>query len=436
MSKKVGIFGLGKSGKASATYFRNLGYDVYISDDSEESLKNFDVANTIKVPVDNWPWSELEALILAPGIPLIFPAPHKAVELARANNVEVICDIEVVARNASKKAKFIGITGTNGKSTTTALIHYILKECGVDTQLGGNIGIAALSLDLKRDSVFVLEMSSYQIDLLKNTRFNVALLLNITPDHLDRYGSMERYIESKKGIFNNQTEDDVALVCVDQEVTQNISKGLEKDSHANLLTYITAGHILKGLEFPNLPGEHNRQNIIAAYLASHCYVKDEAKIIAAIRSFDGLPHRIENVFENAKVKFINDSKATNAEATEPAMKTFDNIYWMAGGVPKEGGIKLLQKYKDKIRHAYFYGQAGPDFANTYKGWGLGNYTLFKTFNEAFDAMAKAASNGNSGAQNVAMLSPSCASFDEFNNYEHRGQHFKGLALKFAKENNL
>ncbi len=438
MSKKIGIFGLGKSGIASATYFRNKGYDVYVWDDSEESRNGFDVINTVKIETEKWPWNELSALVLAPGIPLLYPAPHGVVATANKHNVEVICDIEILMRDAGKKAKFIGITGTNGKSTTTALLYHVLKECGVSAQMGGNIGIAALSLNAGKDDVFVLEVSSYQIDLLKKAKFNVAVLLNITPDHLDRYGPFENYVNSKKAIFNNQNEEDVAIVCVDQIVTNKISKDLEKGSHANLITYVTDGSILKNHEFSNLPGEHNKQNIIAAYLAAKCFVKDESKILAAIRSFHGLPHRIENVFENAKIKFINDSKATNAEATEPAMKTFDNIYWMAGGVPKEGGITLLEKYKDKIKYAYFYGQAGPDFAETYKSWGMVNYNLVKTFDEAFAGIAaKAMENSRTSyKQCIVMLSPCCASFDEFNNYEHRGAHFKELALKFAKDNGL
>lgn len=438
MNKKVGIFGLGKSGVASATYFRNKGYDVYVWDDSEESLNSFDVINTIKIEPEKWPWKELKSLVLAPGIPLLYPAPHGVVATARDNGVEVICDIEVLIRNADKKAKFIGITGTNGKSTTTALLYHVLKECGVNTQMGGNIGIAALSLDMNKEDVFVIEVSSYQIDLLKNAKFDVAILLNITPDHLDRYGPFENYVASKKAMFNRQTEQDVAIVCVDQIVTNKISKELEKESHANLVTYVTDGNILKGVQFSNLPGEHNKQNIIAAYLAAKCFVKDEAKIIAAIKTFSGLPHRIENVFENDKIKFINDSKATNAEATEPAMKTFENIYWMAGGVPKEGGIALLEKYKHKVKHAFFYGQAGPDFAETYKNWGETNFELFKTFDEAFAAAAKKATEDSRKSERkcVVMLSPSCASFDEFDNYEHRGRHFKELAIKFAKENGL
>ena len=437
MTNKVGIFGLGKSGKASATYFRNKGYDVYFWDDNQDSIKNFGVVNAIDMDIELWPWKQLESVILAPGVPLIFPKPHRVVELAKQHNVEVICDIEVLCRNANKQAKFIGITGTNGKSTTTALIYHVLNELGVDTQLGGNIGIGALDLDASRASVFVLETSSYQIDLLKKAKFDVAMLLNITPDHIDRYGSFERYVESKKCLFNNQTEEDVAIICTDQDITKQIAKELEQGSDANLVTYTSTGHLLKTHEFHYLPGEHNRQNIIAAFFACKSLGIDDNKIIEAIKTFKGLDHRIKNVFECKEIKFINDSKATNAEATEPALKTFDNIFWMAGGVPKEGGIKKLDKYFYKVAQAFFYGQAADEFANLYS-------TTFKTyvklvnFKDAFDAAASLAyeKGKETGKQSVVLLSPACASFDEFKNYEERGKLFASLALEFAKNKGL
>ncbi len=436
MTKKVGIFGLGKSGHASAFYFRNKGYDVYFWDDSPQTVNSFDVVNTTALDIEKWPWKELEAVILAPGVPLIFPKPHRVVELANQNNVEVICDIEVLFRNSAKGAKFIGITGTNGKSTTTALIHHALKELGMDAQLGGNIGIAALELDANRPSVFVLETSSYQIDLLKKAKFDITVLLNITPDHIDRYGSFERYEQSKREIFKNLNEDDVAIICIDQDITKKIADDLEKNSPVNLVTYVSTGHLLKAHSFPYLPGEHNRQNIIAAFFACKSLGLDDDKIIAAIKTFKGLDHRIKLVFGNSEIKFINDSKATNAEATEPALKTFDNIFWLAGGVPKEGGIKKLEKYFGKIAHAFFYGQAGAEFVDTYKTAGYKNHTQTKTFKEAFAAAASLALEQGKNKQSIVLLSPACASFDEFKNYEHRGDVFKELTNEFVKNNNL
>ena len=438
MNKKVGIFGLGKSGIASATYFRNKGYETFVWDDSIEAIKSLDIANIIAVDYQKWPWEELESVVLAPGIPLIHPKPHRVVELAHEHGVEVICDIEVLMRDASKRAKFIGITGTNGKSTTTALIYHVLKECGVDAQIGGNFGVAALSLNAGKDSVFVLEVSSYQIDLLKKAKFDVAVLLNITPDHIDRYGSFERYTQSKKEIFKNQDEDDVAIICVDQDVTKRIAKELDAESGVNLVTYVTNGHVLKGHNFVYLPGEHNRQNIIATYFACKSIGVDEDKIIAAIKTFKGLDHRMQRVFESAEIKFINDSKATNAEATEPALKTFESVYWLAGGVPKEGGIKKLEKYFPKIKHAYFYGQAADEFTGQYKAAGHNNFTTLKTIKDAFDAAAEAALKDaqKSGQQAILLLSPACASFDEFKNYEERGKRFCEFARDFAAKNNL
>lgn len=435
MKKSVGIFGLGKSGRASAIFFRNLGYNVFVWDDKPENLEQFDVINVEIKNYKDWDWKSLESLILAPGVPLLFPNPHEIVSIAFNNNVEVICDIEALICHANKKAKFIGITGTNGKSTTTALIYHVLRECGLSVQVGGNIGIPALELDYSQESIFVLETSSYQIDLLKNAKFDIAILLNITPDHLDRYGTFERYALSKKEIFNRQTEDDVAIICVDQDITKKIAGEIGAESKANLVTYITESHILKEEIFNYLPGIHNRQNIIAAYFAAKSCGVDDDKIIAAIKSFKGLDHRIKLVCENLYVKFINDSKATNAEATEPALKTFENIYWLAGGVPKEGGIEKLKQYFPKISHAFFYGEARDKFEASFKNAGYKNYNKVKTFDEAFHMAATIAFENAklSGKQSVVLLSPACASFDEFKNFEHRGKVFSQLATEFISK---
>ncbi len=434
-SKKVGIFGLGKSGAASATYFRNLGYDVYIWDDSKASVDALNVQNVIPSPIESWPWERLESLILAPGVPLTHPQPHKVVELARQHKVEIICDIEILFRYASAGSKFVAITGTNGKSTTTALIYHILKENNISAQMGGNIGVPALSLNIKKPDIFVLETSSYQLDLLKNTKFTVALLLNITPDHIDRYGSFENYTDSKKQIFNNQDEDDVAIICVDQDITKNMAKEIEKESDANLVTYITKGHILNNQQFPLLPGEHNRQNIVGAYFVCKSLGLNDSQIIAAAKTFKGLEHRIENIFSNKQISFINDSKATNADATEPALKTFENIYWLAGGKPKDGGIKSLENYFPKIKHAFFYATAADEFSSEYETAGYKNYTKVKTMKEAFEKAAEMVSADKS-EKAVVLLSPACASFDEFKNYEERGKIFGGYVHAFVKEKGL
>jgi UDP-N-acetylmuramoylalanine--D-glutamate ligase len=433
MRKAVGIFGLGKSGRASAISYRNLGYDVFVWDDKFENVDEFDVLNVTTIDYKNWPWERFESLILAPGVPLIFPKAHDVVKFAYDKNVEIICDVEALIRHANKKARFIGITGTNGKSTTTALIYHVLRECGVNVQVGGNIGTPALEMDYSQDSVFVIETSSYQIDLLKKAKFDIAILLNITPDHLDRYGSFERYAQSKKEIFSRQTEDDVAIICVDQDLTQKIATELKVESRANLVTYVSSNPFFKSENFPFLPGEHNKQNIIAAFFAAKSCGLEDAKIIAAIKSFKGLDHRIKLVYENQYIKFINDSKATNAEATEPALKTFEDIYWLAGGVPKEGGIEHLKKYFPKIKHAFFYGEARNEFENTFRGSGFKNYNNVATFAEAFNLAARIAlENGKADhKQSLVLLSPACASFDEFNNFEHRGKVFSQMALRFV-----
>lgn len=452
MQKKLAIVGLGKSGFSAVKYFLNKKYEIYAWDDNITSLnncfaelKNNKTIDTKKIlaieqstnqplPYQSWDWNNISEILFSPGIPVSLPKPHPIAELANKHNIPIISDIEVLARDKNPNSKIIAITGTNGKSTTTALIFHILKENNIPTQIGGNYGIPALDLDIKKDCWFVLEVSSFQLDITPSAKFNVAVFLNLTPDHMERYVTVDKYAQSKMRIFNFQEKADTAIICTDTEIMQGLSNQLKQKNKQNIISYKT-GEYLKNLDFQNLPGEHNLQNITAAFFACRQVGLTDEQIINSIRSFIGLDHRMQKVAETENVKFINDSKATNADATEPALKTFENIYWLAGGVPKEGGIEPLKKYFSKIRHAYFYGQAKDNFAKTYSEAGFSNFTILNSFREAFAQAGNDASSNPllqpSKNQNIVLLSPACASFDEFKNYEERGILFKDLSLAFV-----
>ncbi len=418
------------------------------------------------LPPDQWPWDSIKTLLLAPGIPFTHPKPHPVVEMAKKAGAEIICDVELLYRLAPE-ATYIGITGTNGKSTTTALIGHILKEAGKNVQVGGNIGVAAASLlKLGAGGIYVLELSSYQLDLLNTMRFRVAALLNITPDHLDRHGGMEGYITAKLHIFDRQSAGDAAIIVVDDDYTKRIAATLchpeqSEGTHAAgdpspsaqddtpKVIRISADAPPAGISaaaFKRLPGRHNVQNMTVAYAVAREMGVAHEVIIRAIGSFPGLDHRLQWIAEKDGTTFINDSKATNAVATEQALRAFcgchpersegshaagdpspsaqddKRIYWLLGGLPKEGGIESLREYFPCVRHAFLFGQAAPEFAKTLEGGAP--YTQCGTLETAF---AKAASLAEKDGGGVVLLSPACASFDQFLSFEHRGEVFRDLA---------
>ena len=423
--KIYGVFGLGKSGIATVNYLLGRGDTVFAWDDGEDARGNLKCT-----PIANWDWAKIDALILSPGIALHFPQPHDVVKLARQHGKRIICDIELLWED-NRNAKFIGITGTNGKSTTTALLAHILQQAGLDMAVGGNLGTAALTLG--KHEFYVLETSSYQLDLIDNTKFDIAIWLNISPDHIDRHGSLEGYIEAKKRIFKNGNT--TRIVGIDDEYSAKVCK--EQLTHPVLDTgspqKISAIQVRDVVpisrsnslgNFPNLPGEHNMQNINAAYEAAKALGVPHDTIIAAIHSFGGLKHRMELVATINGVKYVNDSKATNADSAMWALKTFDDIYWIIGGVPKAGGIESLAKFFPKICKAYIIGQATDEFAKTLEG-----KVAFEKCGDLQNAVAKAGLDAKTG---VVLLSPACASFDQFKSYEHRGDVFRQLVSNLMR----
>jgi UDP-N-acetylmuramoylalanine--D-glutamate ligase len=362
-NRDVAVLGLARSGLAAALALGAGGARVQAWDDAaERRAAAVERGIPIRDPA-SIDWQGIAALVLSPGIPHTYPKPHPAAAAARAASVPIVGDIELLVRSVPA-ARYVGVTGTNGKSTTTALIGHILKASGRKVEVGGNLGTPVLSFEpLQRDGVYVLEMSSYQLELTESLAFDVAVLLNLTPDHLDRHGGMAGYIAAKRRIFRRQQRPQAAVVGIDDEPSRALKAELDA-AGAQLVIPVSAetaapggvfveqGWLVDAMTAPaarmldlaratRLPGRHNWQNAAAAYAATRCFGIDAPRIADAIASFPGLAHRQELVATIDGVRYVNDSKATNADAAAKALGCYDDIYWIAGGLPKEGGIASL-----------------------------------------------------------------------------------------------
>ena len=445
--KHVALFGLGGSGLSTLRALVAGGAEVSAYDDSESSRARAIAAGFAIVDLAEADWSRFDAFVLSPGVPLTHPKPHWTVERARAAGVEIIGDIELFARERAAlapDAPFVAITGTNGKSTTTALIAHLLKVAGRHVQLGGNIGTPILDLaPPSRERVHVVECSSFQIDLAPGLAPSVGLMLNVTPDHLDRHGTIEAYAGIKERLV---AAADIALVGVDDAycravVARLIAAGRNKvfaisqraDAEADVFVeghkvYVRGeGEPRYDLALaPALRGEHNGQNAAFAVAAAEALGASRAAIADGLATFPGLAHRMEQVGREGRVLYVNDSKATNADAAEKALKSFRDIYWILGGKAKEGGIEPLRPLFDRVAKAYLIGAATDDFAAT-----LGDAVPFERSGElktALEAAARDAARSPS-SEPVVLLSPACASFDQFANFEARGDAFRALVLQ-------
>ncbi|MBO6633279.1 UDP-N-acetylmuramoyl-L-alanine--D-glutamate ligase [Parvibaculum sp.] len=445
--KNVAVLGLGKSGLATARSLEAGGAHVFAWDDAEARRAEAAKEGFTLADSSGWDWNTFAALVLSPGIPLTHPEPHPAVRKAQGAGVEVIGDIELFQRAVSasgKDVKIVAVTGTNGKSTTTALIGHMVRRCGGDAQVGGNIGRAVLDLEApSAGTVYVVEVSSYQIDLAPSLAPNVGVLLNITPDHIDRHGTVEHYAEVKARIFAHQTEKDTAVIGIDDPRTGEIctsesAKRVEKVVPVSVGKTLSRGvYALGGViydsmgtqtmkagdlgEIKTLAGTHNWQNAAAAYAAGRALGYPRERIIAAFESFPGLAHRMEIVGEADGVRFVNDSKATNADAASKALATYDNIYWIIGGKAKEGGIASLEPWFPRVRRAYLIGDAAKQFANTLKDKVEAIHC--GTLDRAVEAASRDAA-ADEAELKVVLLSPACASFDQFSSFEERGDVFR------------
>ena len=446
--KRVALFGLGGSGMATAEALRAGGAETIVWDDAEKAVEKARAAGFEALDLHRLDWKGIAALVLAPGVPLTHPVPHWTVELAKKAGVEIIGDIELFCRERKRLAKdapFVAITGTNGKSTTTALIAHILRQAGRDVQLGGNIGTPILALaPPAADRVHVIEMSSYQIDLTPSLSPSIGILLNLSPDHIDRHGTMDHYAAVKARLVKLA---DTAIIGVDDPYSEAIAVRGDHSGkpivRISLQEMLGAGIHVRGREIfawrghgrkladlagiGSLRGDHNAQNAAAAVATCLRLGLDEATIQAGLTSFPGLAHRMEQVGRVGKALLINDSKATNADSTEKALLSFPGgIFWIVGGKAKEGGITPLAPYFPRVAKAYLIGAASDEFAGTLQG--TVPFERSGTLDAAVSAAAADAKNADFD-EPVILLSPSCASFDQFPNFEVRGQRFRELAEK-------
>jgi UDP-N-acetylmuramoylalanine--D-glutamate ligase len=444
----VAVFGLGGSGLASCHALKAGGAEVIACDDNLDRMVEAAQAGFITADLRNLPWTNFAALVLTPGVPLTHPAPHWTVLKAREAGVEVIGDVELFCRERARhapRAPFVAITGTNGKSTTTALITHLMRQAGYDTQMGGNIGTAILSLEPPQAGrVHVVEMSSYQIDLTPSLDPSVGILLNVTEDHIDRHGSIAHYAAVKERLVAGVQDGGTAIIGVDDGFGRDAADRLERAGKQvvrisvkqPLASGITADHetilrasggvrseVAKIGGIGSLRGLHNAQNAAAAAAAALALGVSPESLQRGLRSFPGLAHRMEQVGRQATTLFVNDSKGTNVDATAKALSSFGDIFWIAGGKPKTGGIESLAEYFPRIRKAYLIGEAAKQFAATLEG--RVPYEISETLETAVPNAARdAAASGL--PEPVVLLSPACASFDQFRNFELRGIRFRDL----------
>ena len=368
------------------------------------------------------------ALVLSPGIPHHLPAPHPVAARAIAAGVPILSDAELLfqaVRRAGGQARFAGVTGTNGKSTTTALLAHILTAAGIPVAAGGNLGTAALALPLLPDNgVYVLEMSSYMLERIATLRFSTAAMLNLSPDHLDRHGNMTRYADVKRAIFARQTAADLAVVGIDDP----LSAAMADDLSTGPMQLVRVSG--RGIELaaPALPGEHNAQNAAAATAMARALGVDDTVIADAVQTFPGLPHRQARVGSLEGVTFVNDSKATNADAAARALGCYGRIVWIAGGIAKAGGIAALEGFFPRIVHAELIGRDAAGFAET-----LARYDVPHRIAGTLDAAVPAAyARARALGAPVVLLSPACASFDQFSGFEARGDRFAALVAALGR----
>ena len=449
--KTVAVFGLGRTGLTAARALIAGGAKVALWDEKPASREAAVAEGLSVVDLSTADWSQFAALMLSPGVPLTHPKPHWSVERAHEAGVPVIGDVELFARALAalpqgERPRVVAITGTNGKSTTTALIGWVLKQAGLTVHIGGNIGIGVLALpEPTADAVYVIEVSSYQLDLTTGFAPDVAILTNVSPDHLDRHGGMEGYVAAKRRIFQAQDGEALALIGVDEEWGRKAAAELRAQGRrvetvvslpsptrgegygaaAGMLT--TGGDVLADLTAArSLPGRHNAQNAAFAYASARALGVSHEAAVEGLLSFPGLSHRMEAVGRLGAVRFINDSKATNADAARQALASYPAVFWIAGGKAKDGGIDSLRDLFPRVTKAYLIGEAADAFAVTLADT---PHVVAHTMERAVELAA--ADAAAAGGEQVVLLSPACASFDQFPDFEVRGEAFRAAVLSLG-----
>jgi UDP-N-acetylmuramoylalanine--D-glutamate ligase len=448
--KTVAVFGLGGSGLASCQALAAGGAEVIACDDDAKRMAQAQAAGFTAADLRHVDWSTIAALVLAPGVPLTHPAPHWSVGLARAAAVPVIGDIELFCRERrhhSPKAPFVAITGTNGKSTTTALTAHLLACGGQTVQLGGNIGTAILSLaPPQTGQVHVIEVSSYQIDLAPSLDPSVGILINVSEDHLDRHGTLAHYAAVKERLVAGVQEGGTAIVGVDDNWCQAVADRLDRAGKSVVRVsvrrpladglYVEAEQVMRASgrsaraiagvgQIGSLRGTHNAQNAACASGAALALGVTPAVIQQGLRTFPGLAHRMEEIGRKGRVLFVNDSKATNSDSAAQALACFTDIFWIAGGKPKTGGLSTLTGFFPRMRKAYLIGEAAAGFASELEG--RVPHVVADTLERAVELAARDAEAADV-KEPVVLLSPACASFDQFRNFEARGDAFRERVL--------
>jgi UDP-N-acetylmuramoylalanine--D-glutamate ligase len=436
--QRFAVVGLGKNGLPAAFALTQMGASVVAWDDTAKARE---AAPGLTIQDPREAGSRFDAMVLSPGIPHLLPKPHPIAVWAREAGIPILSDTELLfqaVRRAGSAARFVGITGTNGKSTTTALLAHVLTGAGFQAVAGANLGPAALSLPLLADDgVYVLEMSSYMLERLATLRFDVAAMLNLSVDHLDRHGDMDGYAMAKRAVFGRQRSADLAAIGIDDALSRDMAAWLAGQparvatisglSHASVWTENgmlrdADGPILPMAECPTLPGSHNAQNAAAVAAMATFLGADRAAIAQGLRTYAGLPHRQQLVGRVDGVSYINDSKATNADAAQRALVCYDRLIWIAGGMAKEDGIVPLIPLFPRIAHAMLIGRDTPILAATLREHGV-PFTEAGTLENAVTLAAQAATDEKAP---VVLLSPACASWDQFTGYDQRGDRFAEL----------
>ena len=443
----VVVMGLGKSGLSAAESLRASGADVRVWDDEPTQLAQATARSFTAFDKTNSDLSNVRALVWSPGVPHTHPQPHPLAAQAREAGLRLRCDVDLLLES-QPDASVIGVTGTNGKSTTTSLIAHLFKTAGLKTAAGGNLGIPALDLEpLGTGGTYVLELSSYQLELVPHLACDTAVFLNLAPDHLDRHGDMAGYISAKKRIFEDQRPPRTAVIGIDDSYTAAICAALTADGiHTTIPisakqavvggVYVDDGVLINALgqdrqdiidlkAAPTLPGIHNWQNAAAATAVALSHGLSTEVIASGLKSFPGLQHRQEVVKIISNTTFVNDSKATNADAAGKALTCYDNIFWIVGGRAKEGGIESLKSFFPRIRHAYLIGEAANDFSDTLRNHVQTDHCA--DLESAIELASSAAMNSDKPA--TVLLSPACASFDMFESFEDRGNRFREEVMR-------
>jgi UDP-N-acetylmuramoylalanine--D-glutamate ligase len=434
--RRYAVVGLGRAGLATMRALTDMGASVVGWDDApfaRETAQRQDFV--IEDPAADI--GDFDALVLSPGIPHVLPVPHRIASAARRANRPILTDAELLfqaVRASGSQARFAGITGTNGKSTTTALLAHILATAGTPHAAGANLGPAALSLPLlPDDGVYILEMSSYMLERLATLRFDAACMLNLSPDHLDRHGDMDGYLAAKRQIFARQRDEDAAIVGIDDETSLRFADSLARvtrisgQRHADIwcdgpILRDSAGPIADLEAAHALPGVHNAQNAAAAAALALALGIGRADIAAGVETFAGLAHRQELIATIDGIRFVNDSKATNADAAGRALGCYDRIVWIAGGIAKSGGIEPLAPFFPRVAEALLIGRDAEAFAETLATHQVAHRSVI-TLDRAVRLALESAKAHDA---DIVLLSPACASFDQFSGFEERGARFAAL----------